>query len=99
MLAPDGTLHYAITAKAGFKSGEMKVGEPVATGWMDFQFTPLKYVAKAETSERVEPATTDGDDSAPALKVTAHVGGQEQSAWVRFGQPVAYSRLAARRST
>ncbi len=89
VLAPDGTLHYAITAKAGFKSGEMKVGEPVATGWMDFQFTPLKYVAKAETSERVEPATTDGDDSAPALEVTAHVGGQEQSAWVRFGQPVA----------
>ncbi|MGD0061201.1 MAG: cytochrome c biogenesis protein ResB [Verrucomicrobiia bacterium] len=88
VLAPDGSLHYAVAAKAGFKSGEMKVGEPVATGWMDFQFTPLKYVARAVTSERVEPATTDSDDNAPALKVTAHANGQEQAAWVRFGQPV-----------
>ena len=37
ILAPDGTLHYAVAAKAGFKTGEMKVGEPVSTGWMDFQ--------------------------------------------------------------
>ncbi len=88
VLAPDGSLHYAVAAKAGFKSGEMKVGEPVATGWMDFQFTPVKYVARAVTSERVEPATTDSDDNAPALKVTAHANGQEQAAWVRFGQPV-----------
>jgi hypothetical protein len=88
VLAPDGTLHYAVAAKAGFKSGEMKVGEPVATGWMDFQFTPVKYVARAVTSEAVEPVATDGEDNAPALKVTAHANGQEQSAWVRFGQPI-----------
>jgi hypothetical protein len=88
VLAPDGTLHYAVAAKAGFKSGEMKVGEPVATGWMDFQFTPVKYVAKAVTSEAVEPVATEGEDNAPALKVTAHVNGQEQAAWVRFGQPI-----------
>ncbi|HTS16677.1 MAG TPA: cytochrome c biogenesis protein ResB [Verrucomicrobiae bacterium] len=88
VLAPDGTLHYAVSAKEGFKSGEMKVGEPVATGWMDFQFTPVKYVARAQVSERIEPSTTDSEDSAPALKVTAHANGQEQSAWVRFGQPI-----------
>jgi hypothetical protein len=88
VLAPDGTLHYGVAAKAGFKSGEMKVGEPVATGWMDFQFTPVKYVAKAVTSEAVEPVAADGEDNAPALKVTAHANGQEQSAWVRFGQPI-----------
>jgi hypothetical protein len=90
ILAPDGTLHYAVAAKTGFKSGEMKVGEPVATGWMDFQFTPVKYIAKAVVSERVEPvAVVDPEASLPALKVTAHVGGQEQSAWVRFGEPIA----------
>jgi hypothetical protein len=88
VLAPDGTLHYAVAAKAGFKSGEMKVGEPVATGWMDFQFTPVKYVARAVTSERVEPVATDEENNAPALKVTAHANGQEQGAWVRFGQPI-----------
>jgi hypothetical protein len=88
VLAPDGTLHYAVKAKAGFKSGELKVGEPVATGWMDFQFTPVKYVAKAVTSERVEPVAAEGDGNAPALKVTAHANGQEESAWVRFGQPI-----------
>ena len=90
ILAPDGTLHYAVAAKAGFKTGEMKVGEPVATGWMDFQFTPVKYIAKAVVSERVEPvAVEDPDASSPALKVTAHVGTQEQSGWVRFGEPIA----------
>ena len=90
ILAPDGTLHYAIAAKAGFKTGEMKVGEPLATGWMDFQFTPVKYIAKAVVSERVEPiAVIDPEASSPALKVTAHVGAQEQSAWVRFGEPIA----------
>jgi hypothetical protein len=88
VLAPDGSLHYAVAAKAGFKSGEMKVGEPVATGWMDFQFTPVRYVANAQVSERIEPATTDSDDNAPALKVTAHANGQEEAAWVRFGQPI-----------
>jgi hypothetical protein len=88
VLAPNGSLHYAVAAKAGFKSGEMKVGEPVATGWMDFQFTPVKYVARAVTTERVEPATTDSDDNAPALKVTARANGQERAEWVRFGQPV-----------
>jgi hypothetical protein len=88
VLAPDGTLYYAVAAKAGFQSGEMKIGEPVATGWMDFQFTPVKYVARAVTAERVEPATTDSGDSAPALKVTAHANGQDQAEWVRFGQPV-----------
>ena len=90
ILAPDGTLHYAVSAKAGFKSGEMKVGEPFSPGWMDFQFTPVKYIAKAVESERVEPvAVTDPDASSPALKVTAHVGAQEQSGWVRFGEPIA----------
>ncbi len=90
ILAPDGTLHYAVSAKAGFKSGEMKVGEPISPGWMDFQFTPVKYIAKALVSERVEPiAVVDPDASSPALKVTAHVGAQEQSAWVRFGEPIA----------
>jgi hypothetical protein len=90
ILAPNGTLHYAVAAKAGFKSGEMKVGEPVATGWMDFQFTPVKYVAQAVVSERIEPsAVVDPEGSSPALKVTAHTGGQEQSEWVRFGQPAA----------
>lgn len=89
VLAPDGTLHYAVSAKEGFKSGEMKVGQAVATGWMDFQFTPKKYVARAQVSERIEPATTDSDDAVPTLKVTAHANGQEQAAWVRFGQPVA----------
>ena len=90
ILGPDGTLHYAVAAKAGFKTGEMKVGETVATGWMDFQFTPVKYIAKAAVSERVEPvAVTDPDASSPALKVTAHVGTQEQSGWVRFGEPIA----------
>src|SRR5258708_27834580 len=80
ILAPDGTLHYAVAAKAGFKSGEMKVGEPVATGWMDFQFVPVKYIAKAVVSERVEPlAVVDPEASSPALKVTAHVGAEEQS--------------------
>ena len=88
VLAPDGTLHYAVAAKAGFKSGEIKVGEPVATGWMDFQFTPIKYVAKAVVSDRIEPAPTDPEANSPALKVTAHAGGQEQSEWVRFGQPI-----------
>lgn len=88
VLAPDGTLHYAVAAKTGFKSGEMKVGEAVATGWMDFQFTPVKYVAKAVTSERVEPLAKEEDNNAPALKVTAHIKGQEQGAWVRFGQPI-----------
>src|SRR5580704_6785466 len=90
ILAPDGTLHYAVSAKAGFKSGEMKVGEPISPGWMDFQFTPVKYIAKAVVSERVEPvAVVDPEASLPALKVTAHVGAQEQSAWVRFGEPIA----------
>jgi len=89
VLAPDGTLHYAVAAKTGFKSGELIVGAPVATGWMDFQFTPVKYVAKAQVSERVEPSTTDSEASVPALKVTAHVGDQEQAEWVRFGQPIA----------
>lgn len=91
VLAPDGTLHYAVAAKAGFKTGAMKVGEPVATGWMDFQFTPVKFVAKALVSERVEPATADPEANWPALKVTAHAGGQEQSAWLRFGQPAVLS--------
>ena len=36
----------------------------------------------------METAKTDGDDNAPALKVTAHVNGQDQGAWVRFGQPI-----------
>jgi hypothetical protein len=89
VLAPDGTLHYAVAAKAGFKSGQMTVGKPVETGWMDFQFTPKKYVARAQVSERIEPATTDADDNAPALKVTAYANRQEEAAWVRFGQPVA----------
>jgi hypothetical protein len=40
-------------------------------------------------SERVEPAATDSEGNAPALKVTAHVGDQEQAEWVRFGQPTA----------
>ncbi|HUJ10954.1 MAG TPA: cytochrome c biogenesis protein ResB, partial [Verrucomicrobiae bacterium] len=88
VLAPDGTLHYAVAAKAGFKSGAMKVGEPVATGWMDFQFTPVKYVANAVVSERIEPAAPDPDGSSPAVQVTAWAGGQEQSDWVRFGRPV-----------
>jgi hypothetical protein len=88
VLGPDGTLHYAVASKAGFKSGEMKIGEPVATGWMDFQFTPVKYVARAVTAERVEPATTDSDDNAPALKVTVHANGRERSEWARFGRPV-----------
>ncbi|HVM59635.1 MAG TPA: cytochrome c biogenesis protein ResB [Verrucomicrobiae bacterium] len=88
VLAPDGTLHYAVSAKEGFKSGEMKVGEPVATGWMDFQFTPVKYVARAQVAERVEPSATETEDSAPALKVTAHVNGQERAEWMRFGQPI-----------
>lgn len=87
VLAPDGSLHYAVAAKAGFKSGELKVGQPVATGWMDFQFTPVKYVPRALVSERIEPAPTDPEGSSPALKVTAHAGGQQQSEWVRFGQP------------
>jgi hypothetical protein len=87
VLAPDGSLRYAVAAKAGFKSGELKVGEPVATGWMDFQFTPVKYVPRALVSERIEPAPTDAEGSSPALKVTAHANGQEQSEWVRFGQP------------
>lgn len=87
VLAPDGTLHYAVAAKAGFKSGEIKVGEPVATGWMDFQFTAVKYVPRALVSEKIEPAPTDAEVNAPALKVTAHANGQEQSEWVRFGEP------------
>jgi hypothetical protein len=88
VLAPDGTLHYAVAAKAGFNSGTMKVGEPVATGWMDFQFTPVKYIARAVVSERIEPAPTDPEANSPTLKVTAHANGQEQSEWVRFGQPI-----------
>lgn len=87
VLAPDGSLHYAVAAKAGFKSGRLKVGEPVATGWMDFQFTPVKYVPHALVSEKIEPAPTDGEDNSPALKVTAHANGQQQSEWVRFGRP------------
>jgi hypothetical protein len=87
VLAPDGSLHYAVAAKAGFKSGQLKVGEPVATGWMDFQFTPVRYVPNALVSERIEPAPTDGENNSPALKVTAHANGQQQSEWVRFGQP------------
>jgi hypothetical protein len=88
VLAPDGTLHYAVAAKAGFKSGEMKVGEPVATGWMDFQFTPVKYIARAVVTEQVEPAPTNPEANSPAVKVTAHANGQQQSEWVRFGQPI-----------
>jgi ResB-like family protein len=90
VLAPDGALHYAVKAKTGFKSGELKVGEPVATGWMDFQFTPVRYVPQAVVSENIEPsgAATDAGDNVPAMKVTAHANGQEQSEWVRFGQPV-----------
>ncbi|HUJ09717.1 MAG TPA: cytochrome c biogenesis protein ResB [Verrucomicrobiae bacterium] len=89
VLAPDGTLHYAVTAKEGFKSGPVKVGEPVATGWMDFEFTPVKFVANAIAADRIEPATAVPDANWPALQVTAHSGDQQQSAWVRFGQPVA----------
>jgi hypothetical protein len=89
VLAPDGSLHYAVAAKTGFKSGELTVGTPVATGWMDFQFTPMKYVAKAQVSERIEPAATDSEGNAPALKVTARVRDQAHAEWVRFGQPTA----------
>jgi hypothetical protein len=88
VLAPDGSLHYAVEAKAGFRSGEMKVGEPVATGWMDFEFTPLKFVPNAVASERIEPAAVDPEANSPALKVTARAGDQEQSQWTQFGQPV-----------
>jgi hypothetical protein len=88
VLAPDGSLHYAVAAKSGFKSGAMQVGEPVATGWMDFQFTPLKYVPNAVVTERIEPAPADPEGSSPAVQVTAVADGQEQSDWVRFGQPV-----------
>jgi len=90
VLAPDGTLHYAVAAKAGFKSGEMQVGKPVETGWMDFQFTPVKFVARALVSDRFEPAAVDPDGNSPALKITAHSGAQAESAWARFGQPVAF---------
>ncbi|HUI08554.1 MAG TPA: cytochrome c biogenesis protein ResB [Verrucomicrobiae bacterium] len=88
VLAPDGSLHYAVASREGFKSGPMKVGEPVATGWMDFEFTPVKYVANAILSEQIEPAPVDPEGSSPAVQVTARTGGQEQAAWVRFGQPV-----------
>jgi hypothetical protein len=54
---------------------------------MDFQFTPVKFVAKALVSDRIEPAAVDPEANFPALKVTAHAGGQEQSEWMRFGQP------------
>ena len=89
VLAPDGSLHYAVAGRSGFKSGELTVGTPVATGWMDFQFTPVRYVANAQVTERVEPSATDADGNAPALKVTVHVGNQEEAGWVRFGQPIA----------
>ncbi len=88
VLAPDGkTLHYAVAAKAGFKSGPLTVGEPVATGWMDFQFTAEKFVPNAKVTDRLERAPEDSEGGFPAVAVTAHADGATQSQWVRFGQP------------
>jgi hypothetical protein len=87
VLGPDGALHYAAAAKQGFKSGPLPLGEAISPGWMDFQFTAEKFVANAVVSERIEPAPADPQGGFPAVQVTADAAGQQQSDWVRFGQP------------
>ncbi len=78
-------LHYAAQSKNDHKSGELKIGEPVQPGWMDFTVTVERYVTNAAVSQRVEPAPENPEGGFPAVLVTAHAGGEERSTWVRFG--------------
>jgi hypothetical protein len=89
VLSPDGkTLHYAAAAKSGFKSGQLPVGEPVATGWMDFQFTAEKFLPEANVSDQLVRAPENPEGGFPAIVITAHAGGEKQTMWARFSQPV-----------
>ena len=88
VLGPAQKLYYAAHSKDGFKSGELEMGKPVETGWMDLTFAVEKFVPDAVVSERVEQAPADPDGGFPAVRVTAHDGATTESEWVRFGQPI-----------
>ena len=87
VLGPDDKLYFAANSKNGFKSGPVTVGAVTATGWMDFEFTVLKYVSNALVSQKTARAPEDTSGAFPALLVSAETGGARNTEMVVFGRP------------
>jgi hypothetical protein len=64
-LTTDGKLNYQIMSRAkGEAKGEVKVGEPVTTGWADWTLTVMEYLPQAEKDTRFVPLP----DNAPPMQ-------------------------------
>ena len=74
-------LYYGVRSTQGFASGPLPLGEPIQTGWADFQITAADYLPQAQVQRQVGP--TDRETGRPGLLVS--IEGQEQ--WLPWGEP------------
>ncbi|MEM8604339.1 MAG: cytochrome c biogenesis protein ResB [Cyanobacteria bacterium P01_H01_bin.121] len=84
VVAPNGELWYAAAASQSFSSGPLEVGEPVSTGWADFQVMVDRYLTHALISRTVVPAPETAAKGQPALEIATPDGHHE---WLMWGSP------------
>ncbi len=74
-------LYYGIQSAQGFKSGDLTMGQPIQTGWADFQITATDYLIQGQVLRQIVP--TDRDTGLPGLLVASE--GRQQ--WLPWGEP------------
>lgn len=83
-------LLYQIQTGANVKTGKVKEGEEVPTGWMGlvFQVKTFYPSARVEKEFSPEPNSSKDESAFPALQILAERGGESQTFWVSQSEGV-----------
>ncbi|MBP0013280.1 MAG: cytochrome c biogenesis protein ResB [Roseofilum sp. SBFL] len=81
-----GKLYYATHSSQGFQSGILKLNEPIALGWADFEITLEEQLTHAEIDRQIVPVGDRSVQGTPAILVKTETGIQT---WLPWGEPTA----------
>lgn len=80
----DSVVSYTLKNKSGSKEGELKIGEVLETGWMDFKLRVVSYKRHARAATEFEKLERPHALSTEAVKVKF----QGQEYWMAANQPL-----------
>ncbi|PZD75022.1 Cytochrome c biogenesis protein Ccs1 [Acaryochloris thomasi RCC1774] len=76
-----GQIFYGLRSAQEFTSEPLVPGQPVQTGWADFQITLVNELTQAQVQRQVVPSDQEGS---PGLLVTTPTGAEQ---WLPWGEP------------
>ena len=78
-------LLYQVQDGLQVKSGEVKLGEDIVTGWMDFQFRVEEYFPTARRVREYTPEPNLSESAVAAIQVEVAKGNETRAFWLGQG--------------